>query len=150
MALNDQVSFTWVGHGTWKARSARGKEILLDPWVMNNPVAPEHLKKIDRCDLMLVSHGHFDHIYDALEIGKRTTPTLVAIPETAGWLGSKGFPGAGDMDPVQEIAERRRELTGLMVWRLIGHGLDLQLRWPRPATMPARRHDDCTAARRTT
>jgi hypothetical protein len=59
------------------------------------------------------------------------------------------FAGAGDMDPVQEIAERRRELAGLMVWRLIGHGLDLQFRWP-PATMPASRHDDCTAASRTT
>src|ERR1035441_3182026 len=45
------------------------------------------------------------------------------------------FPGAGGrrMDPVQETAERRCELAGLMVWRLIGHGLDLQLRWPLPA-----------------
>jgi hypothetical protein len=31
MALNSQVSFTWVGHGTWRVRSARGKEILIDP-----------------------------------------------------------------------------------------------------------------------
>ena len=62
MAINDQVSFTWVGHGTWRVRSARGKEILIDPWVMHNPVAPEHLKKIDRCDIMVVTHGHVDHI----------------------------------------------------------------------------------------
>ena len=34
------------------------------------------------------------------------------------------------MDPVQKTAERRCELAGLIVWRLIGHGLDLQLRWP--------------------
>jgi L-ascorbate metabolism protein UlaG (beta-lactamase superfamily) len=96
MALNGDVSFTWVGHGTWKATSVQGQEILLDPWVMNNPVAPEHLKKVDRCDLMLVSHGHFDHIHDALEIGRQTRPKLVAVVETATWLGSKGFPGAGE------------------------------------------------------
>ncbi|MDQ6920558.1 MAG: MBL fold metallo-hydrolase, partial [Candidatus Dormibacteraeota bacterium] len=95
MAINDTVSFTWIGHGTWRARSAEGKELLLDAWVMNNPVAPDHLKTIDRCDLMLITHGHFDHIHDALEIGKQTSPKLVAIPETATWLGSKGFPGAG-------------------------------------------------------
>lgn len=96
MAINDQVSFTWVGHGTWKVRSAAGKELLLDPWVMNNPAAPEHLKTVESCDLMLVTHGHFDHIHDALEIGKRTRPKLVAIFELASWLGSKGFPNATD------------------------------------------------------
>ena len=90
MAINDQVKFTWIGHGTWRARSAAGQEILIDPWVMNNPVAPDHLKKVDRCDLMLVTHGHFDHIHDALEIAKATGCTVHAIHETATWLGSKG------------------------------------------------------------
>jgi L-ascorbate metabolism protein UlaG (beta-lactamase superfamily) len=90
MAINDQVKFTWIGHGTWRARSANGKEVLIDPWVMNNPVAPDHLKKVDRCDLMLVTHGHFDHIHDALEIAKQTGCTVHAIHETATWLGSKG------------------------------------------------------------
>ena len=57
MALNSQVSFTWVGHGTWMARSAKGKQIIIDPWVMNNPAAPEALKKVESCDLMLITHG---------------------------------------------------------------------------------------------
>lgn len=90
MALNDQLSFTWLGHGTWRVRSARGKEILIDPWVMNNPVTPEHLKKVDRCDLMLITHGHFDHIHDAVEIARQHKPTVHAIFETAAWMGSKG------------------------------------------------------------
>lgn len=95
MALNDQVSFTWIGHGTWKVRSARGKELLLDAWVMNNPVAPDHLKRIDKLDLMLISHGHFDHIHDAVEIAKKTRPQIVTMPELAAWLESKGVEGAG-------------------------------------------------------
>jgi len=90
MALNSQVSFTWVGHGTYKARSAKGKELIIDPWVMNNPAAPANLKKVDHCDLMLITHGHFDHIADAVEIGKKHSPKVLAIPEMAGWLGSKG------------------------------------------------------------
>ena len=91
MALNGDVSFTWVGHGTWKARSAKGKELLIDPWVMGNPAAPETLKNVDRCDLMLITHGHFDHIHDALEIARRTKPTIVCIVETGNWLQSKGI-----------------------------------------------------------
>ena len=91
MAINSEVGFTWVGHGTWKVRSAKGKEILIDPWVMNNPAAPDHLKKIDRCDLMLITHGHFDHIADALEIARALKPTVVSNFEITTWLGSKGI-----------------------------------------------------------
>jgi L-ascorbate metabolism protein UlaG (beta-lactamase superfamily) len=93
MSLNADVSFTWVGHGTWKVRSAKGKEVLIDPWVMNNPVAPDALKTVDRCDLMLITHGHFDHVYDALEIAKATKPKIITIYEIGAWLGSKGVDG---------------------------------------------------------
>jgi len=91
MALNSEVSFTWVGHGTWKVRSAKWKEILIDPWVMNNPAAPDSLKKVERCDIMLITHGHFDHIADALEIAKATKPKVVSNFEITSWLGSKGL-----------------------------------------------------------
>ena len=90
MALNAEISFTWLGHGTWKARSAKWKEILIDPWVMNNPATPENLKKVEKCDLMLITHGHFDHIHDALEIAKEHKPKIVTNYEIGAWLGSKG------------------------------------------------------------
>src|SRR5437773_11113491 len=60
---------------------------------MNNPVAPDNVKSVDRCDLMLITHGHFDHIHDALEIARRTKPTIVTNHETGVWLGSKGIDG---------------------------------------------------------
>jgi L-ascorbate metabolism protein UlaG (beta-lactamase superfamily) len=93
MPLNADVSFTWIGHGTWRVRSAKQKEVLIDPWVMNNPVAPEKLKTIDTLDLMLITHGHFDHIHDALEIARRTKPRIVTNHEIGAWLGSKGIDG---------------------------------------------------------
>ena len=93
MALNPEVSFTWLGHGTWKARSAKHKEVLIDPWVMNNPVTPANLKTVDKCDLMLITHAHFDHIGDALEIARKTNPKIITIAELGMWLGSKGIDG---------------------------------------------------------
>ena len=93
MALNAEVSFTWIGHGTWKVRSAKGKKIYIDPLGMNNPVAPEALKKVEQCDLMPITHGHFDHVYDALEIAKATRPKIVTNYEIGAWLGSKGIDG---------------------------------------------------------
>jgi L-ascorbate metabolism protein UlaG (beta-lactamase superfamily) len=93
MALNPEVSFTWLGHGTWRARSAKNKEVLIDPWDMNKPVTPASLKTVDKCDLMLITHAHFDHIGDALEIAKMTKPKIVTIAELGIWLGSKGVAG---------------------------------------------------------
>jgi L-ascorbate metabolism protein UlaG (beta-lactamase superfamily) len=60
---------------------------------MGNPAAPEMLKTVDKCDLMLITHGHFDHIHDALEIARRTKPTIVCNHEIGVWLGSKGIDG---------------------------------------------------------
>jgi L-ascorbate metabolism protein UlaG (beta-lactamase superfamily) len=60
---------------------------------MNNPAAPEMLKTVDKCDLMLITHGHFDHIHDALEIARKTKSTIVCNHEISVWLGSKGLDG---------------------------------------------------------
>src|SRR5437868_228804 len=64
--------------------------VAADPWVMNNPGAPANMKKIDKCDLMLITHGHFDHIHDAVEIAKATKPKIICVAETGGWLQKQG------------------------------------------------------------
>ena len=56
MALNAEVSFTWLGHGTWRIRSAKWKDVLIDPWVMNNPVTPEKIFEAFM-DLSTIHHG---------------------------------------------------------------------------------------------
>jgi L-ascorbate metabolism protein UlaG (beta-lactamase superfamily) len=83
------VRITWLGHATFKITSPNGKVVLIDPWV-NNPVCPAEQKNIDKVDLMLVSHGHFDHVADAVSIAKATKPQVAAMVELAGWLQSKG------------------------------------------------------------
>jgi L-ascorbate metabolism protein UlaG (beta-lactamase superfamily) len=89
MQLNG-VQITWLGHATFKVTTPGGKVVLIDPWTFQNPACPEGLKRVDKVDLMLVTHGHFDHMGDAVDIAKATKPTTVAIVELAGWLGSKG------------------------------------------------------------
>jgi L-ascorbate metabolism protein UlaG (beta-lactamase superfamily) len=89
MQLNG-VQITWLGHATFKVTTPGGKIVLIDPWTFQNPACPEGLKRVDKVDLMLVTHGHFDHMGDAVDIAKATNPTTVAIVELAGWLGSKG------------------------------------------------------------
>ena len=89
MALNDQVKFTWVGHGTWKIRTAGGKDVLIDPW-LSSPVTPDHLKTVDRLDIMVLTHGHFDHVGDAVAVAKATGCKVVTTFELAAWLGRQG------------------------------------------------------------
>lgn len=93
MAINDQVRFTWAGHGTWKVRTAAGKDMLIDPWVMSNPVAPAHLKSVDRLDLMVITHGHADHVADAVEIARATNPRIITTVEVGAWLTGQGVSG---------------------------------------------------------
>jgi L-ascorbate metabolism protein UlaG (beta-lactamase superfamily) len=92
MALNDQVTFTWLGHGTWKVRTAGGKDLLVDGWVASNPATPDHLKRIDHLDLMVLTHGHFDHVSDVVEIVKATRPRVLCQMEVGNWLTKQGVP----------------------------------------------------------
>ena len=70
-------------------RLTSGEVILVDPWIEGNPSFPAKFN-IDRVDIMLITHGHFDHIHDALPLARKFSPQIVAIYETARWLESKG------------------------------------------------------------
>jgi L-ascorbate metabolism protein UlaG (beta-lactamase superfamily) len=90
-ALPDGVEITWLGHATFRITTPSGKKLLIDPWVMGNPSCPDELKDPGPLDAMLITHGHFDHIDDAVELGRSTNATMVGINETVAWLGSKGL-----------------------------------------------------------
>jgi len=84
------IKMTWLGHATFRIETPAGKTIIVDPWVMGNPMCPEADKNVRKLDVMLCTHGHFDHIGDAVELAKRHNPMVVGIPELTGWLQKKG------------------------------------------------------------
>ncbi|MFL5703073.1 MAG: MBL fold metallo-hydrolase [Ktedonobacteraceae bacterium] len=86
----------WLGHATFKVTTPQNKVILLDPWIERNPKSPPEARQLDRVDLILVSHGHFDHINDVV-------PTRAEIPLTGGSY-------CGDRDMAR--LERHRKYSG--------------------------------------
>jgi len=81
-----ETSITWFGHACVEVVSPGGKTILFDPWFAN-PLSPRAPEAVDRCDLLLVTHGHSDHLGNALQIASRTRPSWPAIHELSLWLG---------------------------------------------------------------
>ncbi|HEX7878334.1 MAG TPA: metal-dependent hydrolase [Candidatus Eisenbacteria bacterium] len=84
------VTLTWLGHGSLLVGAADGRQILIDPWVGQNPACPDTLKKSVRPDVMLVTHGHGDHIGDAVSLARAHEPDIIGIVELCHWLESKG------------------------------------------------------------
>ena len=82
------VKLTWLGHGCWSIE-VDGQYLLLDPFLDDSPTAP--IKAADvHADTILISHGHFDHVADAVAIAKRTGATVYSNFEICEWLGSQG------------------------------------------------------------
>ncbi len=95
----EPLKVTWLGHAAFKFLSPGGKSVIIDPWVMNNPACPDSLKRVTKLDLMLVTHGHFDHIGDCVALAKQhPAAKVVCIYETSVWLGSKGVQNALGMN----------------------------------------------------
>lgn len=92
-ALAQQVEVMWLGHATFRVTSTAGKVIVIDPSIRNTnaPVKYRDLKALGKVDLILVTHGHGDHIADLEDLAKLTGATVVAQHELALNLISLGL-----------------------------------------------------------
>lgn len=90
--IGRDTRITWYGHATFLFETPGGKRIMVDPWVQGNPACPDDLKQVRDLDAMLITHGHFDHIADAVQVAKDARPSsVVGIFEICAWLGKKGI-----------------------------------------------------------
>ncbi|HWR16218.1 MAG TPA: metal-dependent hydrolase [Terriglobales bacterium] len=92
------LKLTWLGHATFRIETPKGTTIYVDPWLSQNPMTPESEKDVKKCDVMLCTHGHFDHIGDAVAIAKKHNSKVVGIFELATWMGKKGVKHVSPMN----------------------------------------------------
>lgn len=115
--LNNGLQIQWLGHSTFQITSPGGKTLLIDPWVQGNPACPEEVKNrgFEKLDYMLITHGHYDHIGDAVTIGNKTQPLAVGIFETATWLQKKGLQKVAPMNKGGTMTLQGSEIKVTMV-----------------------------------
>jgi len=81
---------TWLGHATVLVQTPKGTNILIDPFIENNPKYPKGFKLPETINYILLTHGHGDHISDAVPVAKKHKSNVVAIYELAAFVSSQG------------------------------------------------------------
>ena len=78
-----QKSIRWLGHAGFIVSTPGNKIIIIDPWIVDNPLCPVKLNEVTTANIVLITHDHFDHVGNAVDIVTKTEATLIAQPETA-------------------------------------------------------------------
>ena len=126
-----RTEIVWLGQSAFKITTPGGKVIVTDPWLRTNPLTPANYKQPDafgRIDVLLVSHGHFDHIADAPALAQQynvpirapgdlnqTLTTLGVLPANLLPRMNKG----GTIEPVPgiKVTAVHAEHSSVYVWR---------------------------------
>ncbi len=82
------MKITFIGHATVLIEAS--KNIIIDPFINGNPVASHRLGDLPKIDYIIVTHGHGDHLGDAVEIAKRDGSTVITNFEIGLYLQKKG------------------------------------------------------------
>ena len=81
---------TWLGHATVLVQTAKGTNILIDPFIADNPRYPKDFKLPSKIHFVLLTHGHGDHISDVVPVAEKHDSTVVAIYELADYVSRQG------------------------------------------------------------
>lgn len=113
--MANRLEITWLGHATFLLKFPGGKRVLLDPW-LGNPKCPPAFSKPDALkpvDLILVTHGHSDHITDVVAAARATSAPVIAPYELAHYFRGKGLTDVRDMNigGTQDAAGLRVTMT---------------------------------------
>ena len=91
MASIGRLTITWLGHSTFLLGTPGGSRLIFDPWLVDNPQCPEEWKrKVPAADVVLVSHGHSDHVGDAARVARENNAPVVGMVELCRWLQRQG------------------------------------------------------------
>jgi L-ascorbate metabolism protein UlaG (beta-lactamase superfamily) len=90
MSLFKGTRVSWLGHATVLIQTPKGTNILIDPFIAQNPKYPKDYVLPEKIDYVLLTHGHGDHISDAVPVATKHGSTVVAIYELSAHIGKKG------------------------------------------------------------
>jgi len=134
-----KIEALWLGQAAWKITTVTGKVIVIDPWLINNPKTPAPYKNLDaigKMDVILVTHGHGDHLGDAVELAKKYNAPVYApagLNQSLITLGllppelSIRFSKSGTVTPMGpdiKITQVHAEHSSEMVWKNPATGKD--------------------------
>src|SRR5215211_4037039 len=90
---------TYLGHATFRFVTAGGEQIIIDPFLTDNPQTPDDLKRVGELHTILITHGHFDHFSDVMPLLGQTGANAVANFEIFAYLQREGVENA---TPIQK------------------------------------------------
>src|SRR5580658_5819518 len=90
MSAPQSTRVTWLGHATVLVQTPAATNILIDPFIEHNPKYPTDFELPSKIDAVLLTHGHGDHISDAVPVAKKHGSQVVAIYELADYVAGKG------------------------------------------------------------
>jgi L-ascorbate metabolism protein UlaG (beta-lactamase superfamily) len=85
---------TYLGHATFRFVTPGDEQIIIDPFLTENPQTPDDLKRVGELDTILITHGHFDHFSDVMPLQGQTGAATVSNFEIFSYLQSQGVENA--------------------------------------------------------
>lgn len=83
------IDLTWLGHAAFRLDTPAGKRVYVDPFLTGNPSCPDGEREPDRCDLVLLTHGHDDHVGDAAALMQRFDCPVIAQVELRAYVSEQ-------------------------------------------------------------
>jgi L-ascorbate metabolism protein UlaG (beta-lactamase superfamily) len=88
----NKTQLTWYGHSAFVVKTPRGTVLAIDPWFTNPSNKDGKVAPPEKIDFILVTHGHFDHVGDAVALAQKTKAKFVGSYELAQALTGSGYP----------------------------------------------------------